>query len=144
MAQVIDAGNERATEQLAICSDASDRHAAEVRAMIAALASYEARLRGVAAHAVIGDGDLQRRVDRFRPGVGEEDIVESGRRYVDEARGALERHRMPQLERAGEIELARLAANRLDDLRPAVSGVDAPQARGAIEDACPVRRYVAH
>ena len=34
---------------------------------------------------------------------------------------------MAHLEGAGEIELADLLADRLDDLRPAMSGIDAPQ-----------------
>jgi hypothetical protein len=34
---------------------------------------------------------------------------------------------MAHLKGAGEIELANLLADRFDDLRPAMTGVDAPQ-----------------
>ena len=71
-------------------------------------------------------------------------MVEAGRRDVDELRGAFERAWMTHLEGAGEVELADLLADRLDDLRPAMAGVDAPQSRGAVEHASPVVGRVVH
>ena len=118
---------------LAVVGDAADRGAAEIDAVIAALAADQPRLRGVALHPVIGERDLERGLDRLGARVGEEHVVEAWRRDVDELRGAFEGARMAHLEGAGEIELADLLADRLDDLRPAMSGIDAPQTRGAVE-----------
>ena len=123
--QMIDAGNERA-EHAPVGGDAADGRAAEVRAMVSALAADEARLAAVAPGAMVGERQFQRRVDRLRARVGEEDVVEAGRRDVDQARRTLERLRVPHLEYAGKVERTGLLADRLDDLRPAVPGVDAP------------------
>ena len=62
---MIDAGEQRA-ELLAVVDDAADRDAAEADAVIAALASDQAHARGVAAHIMIGERDLERSVDSFR------------------------------------------------------------------------------
>ena len=77
--QVVDAGEQRA-EHLAVADDAADRDAAEADAVIAALAADQPRARAFAARAVIGERDLERRVDRFGAGIGEEDVVEALRR----------------------------------------------------------------
>ena len=61
---------------------------------------------------------------------------------VDELRGAFEGARVAHLKGAGEIELANLLADRFDDLRPAMAGIDAPQAGRAVEHAAPVIRGV--
>ena len=71
-------------------------------------------------------------------------MVETRRRGIDELRGAFEGSRMTHLEAAGEIELADLLAHGLDDLRPAMTGIDAPQPGRAVEHAVPIRRGVIH
>ena len=124
---MIDTGDERA-EHAPVRSDAADRRAAEVRPMVSALAADEARLAAVAPGAMVGERQLQCRVDRLRTRVGEEDMVEAGRRDVDQARGTFEGLRVPHLEYAGKVERTGLLADRLHDLRSAVPGVDAPQA----------------
>ena len=88
--------------------------------------------------------DLQRGVDRFRAGVGEEDVLQPVRRDVDQAVGQFEGERMAHLEGRREVELGGLLLDRLDDLRPAVAGVDAPQAGGAVEDLAAVGGRVVH
>ena len=65
-------------------------------------------------------------------------------RELDEPLGQLERLRVAHLERRREVHLGRLLGDRLDDLRPAVAGVDAPQAGDAVEDLAAVRRPVVH
>ena len=62
---MIDAGEQRA-ELLAVIDDAADRDAAEPDAVIAALAPDQAHARGVAAHIMIGERDLERGVDGLR------------------------------------------------------------------------------
>ncbi len=107
VADVIDAGKQRA-EMLAVGDDAADRDAAEIDAVIAALAADQADAAAVALHAVIGERDLQRRVDRLRAGIGEEHMVEALRRDRGQARGKLEHLRMAHLEGRRVVELKEL------------------------------------
>ncbi len=145
---VVDAGQQRA-EHLAVGDDAADRDAAEVDAVIAALAADQAEARAVAVHAVIGERDLEGGVDRFRSGVGVEHVVHAFGRDVDQAVGQLEGLGMAELEGRRIVELAGLLADRLGDLRAAVAGIDAPEAGRAVEhltavmglcSTCPWRR----
>ena len=69
---VVDAGQQRA-EHLAVGDDAADRDAAEADTVIAALAADQAGARALAAGALIGERDLERRVDRFRNGAEDGD-----------------------------------------------------------------------
>ena len=78
-------------EGAAVVDHAADRDAAEADAVIGALAADEPRARALAARAVIGERDLERRVDRLRPRVAEKDVVEVTRREQRDAGGELER-----------------------------------------------------
>ncbi len=112
--QMIDAGEQRA-ELLAVVDDAADRDAAEADAVIAALAADQPHARGVAAHVVIGERDLERGVDRFRTGIAEEHMVEiAGRERRDPAR-QLERLGMAELEGRRVVERRCFALDRRDD-----------------------------
>jgi hypothetical protein len=84
--QVVDAGEQRA-EELAVVDDAADRDAAEADAVIAALAPDQPRLLALAGDVPVGEGDLERGVDRFRARIAEEDVVEIARRELGDARG---------------------------------------------------------
>src|SRR4029078_9079111 len=132
MAKMVDAG-EKSAEPLAVVGGAADRGATEVDAMIAALAADQADFRSIALCPVIGERDLERSLDRLGSRVGEEYVIEARRGDVDKLRRALEGPRMAHLEAAGEIELADLLADRLDDLGPAMPGIDTPQTRCAID-----------
>ena len=82
---MIDAGEQRA-EIFAVVDDAADRDAAEADAVIAALAADQPHARGLPAHVVIGERDLERGVDRLRAGIAEEHMVEvAGRQRGDAA-----------------------------------------------------------
>ena len=140
---MIDAGQKR-TEELAVVDHAADRNAAEADAVIAALAPDEALARAVAAHVVIGDRDLQRRVGRFRARVGEEDVIEVARREIGEARSELEGERMGELESGREIEFGRLPLDRGHDRRAIVARVAAPERRGPVKDLAALWREVMH
>ena len=78
VAQVINASDKRA-EHLAVVGDAADGGAAEVDAVVAALAADEPHLRAVSFGAMVGDGHLERGLDRFRARVREEDVLEAFR-----------------------------------------------------------------
>ena len=74
MAQVIH-GPQHVAEGLAVADHAADRDAAEAHAVITAFAADQHAPGAFAAHAVIGERDFQRGVDRFGAGVGEEHLV---------------------------------------------------------------------
>jgi hypothetical protein len=95
--QVVHAGQQGA-ELLAVVADAADGNAAEADAVIAALAADQAGALALAAGAMIGQRDLQRRVDRFGAGIAEEDVVQPVRQHARDAAGELERLRMAHLE----------------------------------------------
>ena len=65
-----------ATEAPAVADDAADADTAEADAMIAALAPDQPRARPLSPRALDGERDLERRVHRFGPAVGEEYPVE--------------------------------------------------------------------
>ena len=143
VADVIDAGDQRA-EHLAVGDHAADAHAAEIDAVIALLAPDQAHALAFALHAVIGDGHLQRGLDRLRTGVGEEDVVQIARHQRHQPVGQFERLVMADLERRRIVELARLLADRFDDARPVVAGVAAPHRRDAVQHLAPVRGLEIH
>jgi hypothetical protein len=78
------------------------------------------------------------------PEFGEEDMIETSRRDLDDAPGELERGRMAHLERGDEIEFGRLGLDRFDDPLLSVSGIDAPEPCHAVENPAAVLRDVVH
>ena len=124
--QVIDAGQHRTGERLAVVDHAAHRHAAEPNAVIALLAADEARALAGAASAMIGNRDFQRRVDGFGSGVREEHAVHARRCEIGEPTRQFECHGMAHLKRGGVFHGVELLRHRLRDFRPAVPGVHAP------------------
>ena len=96
-------------EGLAVAHHAGERDAADVDAVVGALAADEAQALRLAAGAVIGHRHLQRGVDRLGAGVGEEDVVER--------LGQERRHPVGELEAAGVAELERRRVVVLEHLR---------------------------
>src|SRR5262249_1323447 len=141
--QMIHAVKERA-EKFAIVDDSADGDAAESDAVIAALAPDQPLASALAADVVVADGSLESGVDRLRAGVGEEDMLEVARQDGGEARGQLEGEWVAHLEGGRIVHLPDLVAHGLDDLLAAVTGVDAPQPGGAVEDLAAVMGRVVH
>src|SRR3954452_6602635 len=112
--QMVDSGQQRA-EQFPVVDDAADRNAAEADAVIAALATDQPGARALAAHVMIGEGDLERGVDRLRAGVAEEHVVEIARREGSDAARQFESFRMRELEGRRVIQFGRLLLDRGDD-----------------------------
>ena len=141
--QVVDAREQR-PEVLAVAHDAADRDAAEAGAVVAALPPDQPLPRALAAHVVVRDGDLERRVDRLRPGVGEEHVVEVGGRQRRDAGRELEGLGVAELEGGREVELGRLLLDGAHDRLAGVARVGAPQARGAVHHGAALGRVVVH
>jgi len=137
-------GVEQRLEQIAVLGDAADRGAAEAGAVIAPLAGDEARARAGAGKLVISERNLERRVHRLRARVAEEDAVELAGRELCQARCELKGRSVAGLEGGRVIEPGRLAADGLDDGRPAMAGVAAPEPRHGIEQGAPVRGVIVH
>src|SRR5471032_101092 len=141
MRQVIDTRQHRA-EPLAIVHHAAHGNAAEADTVIAALSADEAGARALAVGAVIGERDLERAVDSLGTGVAVKGMIEVARQQRSMTRGQFERLGMAHLERGRVVHLVELLQDRGLDLLAAVAGVDAPQARGAVDDLAAFRRPV--
>ena len=142
--QVVHARQLRA-EELAVVDHAAHGDAAEAHAVVAALAADEARARALAAHAVVGERDLERGVHRLRARVGEEHVVEA--RPAASARSRWRARTRPGAPsgRAARIPsraIWRPTASAIS--RAAVARVHAPQPRDAVEDLPALRRPVVH
>ena len=141
--QVIDAGQHGA-EPLAVGDHAADRDAAEVHAVIAALAADEAGAGALATGAMIGQRDLQRSVGGFRTRVAEEGIVQVARGHGGKARRQLEHLRVAELEGRREVEFGGGFLDGLDDGATAMPGIGAPQARRTIENGAARHVVIVH
>ena len=143
VAHVVHARHQRA-ENLAVADDAADRGAAEIDAVVALLAADQADALALAALAVVGDRELERGIHRLGARVGEEDARHALGQQRRELLGELEGRRMAHLERRREVQRRHRLLHRLDDGLAAMAGVDAPQARGAVEDLAALGGVVIH
>jgi len=135
---------QQGAELLAVRPDAADRHAAEVDAVVAALASDQPHPLPVAAGTMVGERDLQRGIRALRARVGEEDAVEAGRQHLRQLGGGLEGDRMADLVVGRVVHQAGLPLDRLGDLAPPVPGTDAPKPRRPVDHRTPLGRVVVH
>jgi hypothetical protein len=88
--------------------------------------------------AVVVASQLQRRLDRLRAAGGEEDAVEVAWGECGEPGGQLDRPRVRVAPQRVEVELFHLTRGGIGQLGAAVAGVDAEEAREAIEVAVAV------
>ena len=143
VADVVHAREQAAVEH-AVLDDAAHGRAAEVGAVIAALAPDQAGLRALAAHVVIAERDLERGVGRLRARVGEEHVVEIAGREVHQPVGELEGRRVAELEGRREVHALGLRLDRRHDRLVPVTRVAAPEPGGAVQNLPAARRVVVH
>ncbi|CAI8181965.1 MAG: Uncharacterised protein [SAR116 cluster bacterium] len=135
---------QQCAEHFAVGDDAADRNTAEIHPVIAALTPDQARAAALAAHTMIGNRHLQRGLDRFRSGIGIETVIHAVRRQVDQPVRQLERFGMAHLERRRIIQLRHLVLHGLNDLRPCMARIHAPEAGRAVKDLATVGGRVVH
>jgi len=129
---------QRVAEELAVRSDAAEADTAEVHAVIALGAADELRLGRLPLLAPVGTRHLQRGVRGLRARVGEEHVVEPGRRHLFQQVREPEGERVRELEGRRIVELLQLARDGLGDLGAIVTEAAAPQPRKAVEHPPPV------
>jgi hypothetical protein len=95
--EVIRTVQQRRRPGLAIRHDPAHRDAAETHPVIRTLPADEPRARALAAHAMEGERDLERRVHGLGARVGEEHVIEPRRGDLHERVRELERHRVRHL-----------------------------------------------
>ena len=147
--QMIDAG-QQAAEELAVGDDAADRDAAEADAVIAALAADQALTRALA----LAPGDRRCAILSAVSTDSEPELVKKtwsrspGSRVGSAARPVRRRADGPSGRPARSPARPTCSLHRFDDPLAAVAGIDAPQARRAVEhlrgrrwscNACPSR-----
>ena len=133
VADMVDAGQQHGAEDLAVGRDAAHRHAAEVHAVIAALATDQPGAMAIATRAVVGQRDLQCGVGRLRPGVGEEHPIQPRRRQLRNLAGEGNGAVIGDLETHAVVERGNLLLHRRDDGRMAVAQTRGPQAGEGIQ-----------
>ena len=143
MRQMVHIRQQRA-ELLAIGPNAAHRHAAETHTMIAAFAPNQPHPRAFAARLMIGQRDFQRRISGFAAGIGEENPVQPIGCHIRNPRSGFKGDGMAKLEGGREIHDRGLLLDRLHNLPPAMPGIAAPKARGAVQNLPPFRGVVMH
>ena len=140
--QMVGATQQRA-KGFAVINDTTDGNAAEANPVIAALAANQAGTRALTDGALIGQGDLQRGIDRLRPGVCEKHLVvavDHGRQFG----GEFKRQRMTQLEGRRVVQRFDLFLDSFDNAASAVARVAAPETGGCVQNLAIILGLVIH
>ncbi len=144
MRQMIDARQHGRAEEFAVIDHAAHRHAAKAHSVIALLAADQAGALARAAGPMVGNRDLQSRVDGLGARIGEEHAIHPRRCDRRQPIRQFERDRMAHLEGRGEFHGVELARHGVGDFAPAVAGIDAPQARHRVDHLPAVGGPVVH
>ena len=131
-------------KMLAIARNAANRDTAEADPVITAFASDKTCPQTVAAHPMVSQRNFQCGIDRFGAVITKKDPIQAfGCNGCQRAR-CFERLGMPHLEHRRKIHGCGLAPDCFDDFRMAVSGIDAPETGGTVENFPTVVRCVIH
>ena len=135
-------------ENTTVVDEAAHGDAAETDAMITALTTDQPAAGALADGALIGNGDLQRRIDRFRSGARIEDTVQfrtfRAGRNLRQPLGEFKGNRVAHLEGGRVIHCRKLVLDGRRDLLAAVAGIDAPKASRAVENLATIIAGVIH
>ena len=131
-------------ERLAVAHHAAEGRAADVHAVIGALAGHEIGSLPLIAGEVIGERDLHRRVDRLGAGVAEEHMIQALRGERGDAVGEGERTGMAAHEGRREVERLQLLGDRSGYLRSAMAGRRGEEPGAAVQNLAPRRSPVVH
>src|SRR3990172_43352 len=88
---------------------------------------------------MVGESDLECGIDGFRARVGKERMIDVAWHVSNQPARQFKGQGMAHLERGREVQLTHLLGHGLVDTLAAVTEVDAPKTRGAVEDATTVR-----
>ena len=142
--QVIDARQHGAREGLAIGDHPAHRNATEAHAVIAPLPADEAKALPLAPGPVIGQDDLERRVDSLGAGVDEESVVQAAGREFRDLVSQLESTGVAHVEGGGVVQLAHLLPDGSHDAGVTMADVDAPEPGDTVQDLLAVLGGVIH
>ena len=143
-AQVVHARQQRGAVDLAVGRNAAHAHAAEVDAVVAALAADEDVAVAFAARPVVGQRHLQGRVGRFRAGVAEQHLVQVAGRHGRDHLGGTEGLVVADAEGGRVVQRVQLGLDGLVDGLAVVARAHAPQAGNAVDDLAAVVRGEVH
>jgi hypothetical protein len=124
--QMIVRSRKKRPERPPIVADSAYRNARERRAVIALLPSQQPKPLTVPDLLEPGPRQFERRIDRLRTGIDEENVVKPWRSQFREPCRQLERRRMAKLESGRIIEHARGRPDCLHDGLASVTCVDTP------------------
>lgn len=119
---------------LTVASDAAHREAPKIHPVVGPLTAGETVPVSLASGSMICQSDLERRVDRFRAGVGKEDMVQRPGRQLGQLVCQAERVGESKLKMRRVVELAKLPGDGLLNFGAAMAGRHAKQPRAAIEN----------
>jgi len=101
---------QQTAEELADISNAADRNATKINAVIAALSTNQPLTSPFSPDSMVGDRNLQRRLHRFRAKIGEESVVYVTLQHYRQSIRKFKHTRMTHLESRRIIERQMLIA----------------------------------
>ena len=143
MAKVQHAWHDRA-ECLAVLDHSRQRGAAHVDAVIGALARNQVCALSFLMGEMVGEGDLDRRIDGLGAGIAEKDVIQVLRRQLRNRIRQFKRAGVAAQERRREIQRLQLLAYRFGDFGPAMSGRCCEQSGASVQDLAAVLAPVVH
>ena len=129
---------------LAVGRQAAHAHATEVHTVVTLLAANEHVAVAFTAGTVVGQGDFEGGVGRFRAGVAKQHLVQIARRHGGDHLGGLEGLVVAGLKSRGVVQRVQLLFDGLVDRLAVVACAHAPQAGDAVDHFFAVVRGEVH
>ena len=112
--------------------------------MIGTLATNKAGPHLVITGVMVSQSNLQRRINRFRTGIGEKDVVHMIRQNACNLAGSLETQRMSRIERRGIIQLFQRRINGIANFLATMTSRNTEQPCAAVQKATTFMVFVIH